>query len=59
MKEVVKIKKLKYTYPDGTTALKGIDLDIFEGESIGLIGPNGAGNYGDGYVGGEFGCHKR
>lgn len=43
MKEVIKIKKLEYTYPDGTKALKGINLTVFEGESIGLVGPNGAG----------------
>lgn len=43
MKEAIKIKKLEYTYPDGTKALKGIDLSISEGESIGVIGPNGAG----------------
>ena len=43
MKEAINIENLKYTYPDGTKALKGINLRIFEGESIGLIGPNGAG----------------
>ena len=43
MKEIIKIRGLKYTYPDGTKALQGVDLSIFEGESIGLIGPNGAG----------------
>ena len=43
MKEIINVKGLKYTYPDGTTALCGIDLTVSEGESIGLIGPNGAG----------------
>ena len=42
-KRAVDIEGLEYTYPDGTKALRGIDLSIFEGESIGIIGPNGAG----------------
>ena len=43
MKEAINIEKLEYTYPDGTKALKGIEMRIFKGESVGLIGPNGAG----------------
>jgi len=43
MKEVIRIRNLKYTYPDGTKAIKGIDLSVSTGECIGLIGPNGAG----------------
>ena len=43
MKKAISIEKLEYTYPDGTKALKGVNLNIFEGESLGLIGPNGAG----------------
>lgn len=27
----------------GTQALKGVDLDVYEGEVVGLIGENGAG----------------
>ena len=42
-KPIIKIRDLNYTYPDGTKALAGIDLDIFEAECLGLIGPNGAG----------------
>ena len=42
-KKVIEIKNLNYTYPDGTEALKSINLDIFAGESLGIIGPNGAG----------------
>lgn len=42
-KKVIEIKNLNYSYPDGTEALFNIDLDIFEGESVGIIGPNGAG----------------
>ncbi|KJJ84456.1 cobalt ABC transporter ATPase [Candidatus Omnitrophus magneticus] len=41
--KAVEIKNLNYAYPDGTKALSGINLDILKGESIGLIGHNGAG----------------
>jgi cobalt/nickel transport system ATP-binding protein len=37
------VRDLEYTYPDGTKALCGINLDIFEEECVGIIGPNGAG----------------
>lgn len=40
---VIEIRNLNYAYPDGTAALFDINLDIFEGESVGIIGPNGAG----------------
>lgn len=42
-KKVIEIKNLNYVYPDGTKALQDINLDVFEGESLGIIGPNGAG----------------
>jgi ABC-type uncharacterized transport system ATPase subunit len=37
MKDIVKI------YPDGTIALRGVDLAIYPGEILGLLGENGAG----------------
>jgi len=37
MRGIVKI------YPDGTQALRGVDLDIYRGEVLGLLGENGAG----------------
>lgn len=37
------IQGLKKTYPNGFEALKGIDLNVQEGDFFGLLGPNGAG----------------
>ncbi len=39
----VRITRLNYTYPDGTRALEGIDLDVRQGERVALVGPSGAG----------------
>ena len=37
------IKDLKKVYKDGVEALKGVDLEIKEGDFFALLGPNGAG----------------
>jgi cobalt/nickel transport system ATP-binding protein len=41
--EVIKIRNLTYGYPDGKIALKDVNIDILEGETVGIVGPNGAG----------------
>jgi len=40
---LISVKDLKHVYPDGTEALHGITLNIYEGEYILIIGQNGAG----------------
>ena len=42
-KKIIEIANLSYSYPDGIKALSNVNLDVFEGESLGIIGPNGAG----------------
>ena len=42
-KNALEVHNLKKKYKDGPLALKGINLDIKEGQFFGLLGPNGAG----------------
>ena len=41
--KALSLKNLHKTYAGGVVALKGIDLDVEEGDFFGLLGPNGAG----------------
>ena len=36
-------ENLSFTYPDGTQALKNINIEIEKGEKVAIIGPNGSG----------------
>ncbi len=40
---IVQVADLRYTYPDGTEALRGVNFRITHGEAVAVVGANGAG----------------
>lgn len=40
---IISLRDVTYRYPDGNTAIDGLDLEINQGESVAIVGPNGAG----------------
>jgi cobalt/nickel transport system ATP-binding protein len=40
---ILKVEDLYYVYGNGNPALKGVSMDIYEGEKIAVIGSNGSG----------------
>lgn len=39
----LRLRGVRYDYPDGTPGVRGADLDVGAGERVALLGPNGAG----------------
>ncbi len=43
MTDIVSVKDLHFSYPDGHAALRGVTFALREGDKVALVGPNGAG----------------
>jgi len=40
---IIEFRDVRYRYPDGTEALKGVTFRVTHGEAVGIVGANGAG----------------
>lgn len=43
MRRIIVTERLGYDYPEGTRALRDVDLEVGEGSKVAVIGPNGSG----------------
>lgn len=43
MSWLLSVRDLAFSYPDGTVALRGVDLEMGRGERVAMLGSNGAG----------------
>jgi len=41
---ILEARDIRYRYPRGMEAIRGVSFHIRKGEKIALVGPNGAGN---------------